>query len=250
MSAFARIGEILDRRVKALDVSEQFTDLGARLAVAKEALARLMELLEKVEDVDERLLILQEIKRLSEQIESTESTLATLKNLVDYYTITIELEPILEASHVTVNRSPFPWVRDLAAHRTTIEEGVDEISMKLPADFVLFEKDDVYRAQAADTTVIRAGVVDNEPRGDNDFWVDAVEHEMIGRGEVNLSSEDAGKVSYTVYKNEDVQPRYYLVGVYAVGEDLYVVEVFFPNEEAYEAHRDAVIEALGTLEVK
>ncbi|HUT77219.1 MAG TPA: DUF4349 domain-containing protein, partial [Polyangia bacterium] len=83
LDTFARVGELLGRRVKALDVSEQFTDLGARLAVAREARVRLLNLLERVTDVDERLLILREVKRLSELIESYESTLATLQNLVD-----------------------------------------------------------------------------------------------------------------------------------------------------------------------
>jgi hypothetical protein len=250
MTEFAALGELLERRIKALDVTEQFTDLGARLAVAKEARNRLVALLEKTEDVEERLRILQEVKRLSEQIETIESTLATLQNLVDYFTITIELEPVLEDTGAAQHTSPFAWIRDLAAHLTTIYDGADEIGLKLPDGFVLFEKDDVYRAQSADTTVIRGGVVDNEPRGDDAYWIKAVRYEMEGRGEKVVREGESGPVSYAIFKSEDVQPRWYLVGVVARGEDLYVLEVFFPDEEAFLAHEEAVIKALATFEVK
>jgi len=250
MAEFAALGELLDRRIQALDVTEQFTDLGARLAVAKEARNRLVALLAKTEDVEERLRILQEVKRLSEQIETIESTLATLKNLVDYFTITIELEPVIEDVGGQQHTSPFAWIRELSAHLTTIFEGVDEFALTLPQGFVLFEKDDVYRAQSADTTVIRGGVVDNEPRGDNAYWMKAVEHEMKGRAEKTVAAGDAGPVKYAIFESEDVQPRFYLVGVVAHGEDLYVLEVFFPDKEAFEDHKDAVVKALATFEVK
>jgi hypothetical protein len=250
MAEFAEIGELLERRVKALDVTEQFTDLGARLAVAKEAQGRLIALLAKTEDVEERLRILQEVKRLSEQIELIESTLATLQNLVDYFTITIELEPIMEDTGGDLHRSPFGWLRGIEAHVTTLYDGKDEFALDLPPGFVLFEKDDVYRAQAADTTVIRGAVVDNEPRGDNAYWIKAVHHEMEGRAEKLEAEGASGPVAYKLYRSEDVQPRFYLVGVVAHGEDLYVLEVFFPNEEALAAHKETVIEALATFEVK
>ncbi len=250
MATFAGIGELLDRRIKASDVTAQFTDLGSRLAVAREARERLLRLLETVEDVEERLRILQEIKRLSEQIESIESTLAALKNLVDYFTITIELKPVLEDSGGPAHRSPFAWVRDLVAHRTSIYDGKDDFSLRLPPDFVLFEKDDEYRAQAADTTVIRGGVVDNEPLGNNAFWADAVHHEMEGRAEKLVAEGDAGPMTYRLYRSEDVMPRYYLVAVSVDGDDLYIVEVFYPNEDAYKAHHEKIIESLATFEVE
>jgi len=250
MAQFAKLGELLERRIKALDVTEQFTDQGARLAVAKEAQSRLIALLAKTEDVEERLRILQEVKRLSEQIELIESTLATLQNLVDYFTIIIELEPIMEDTGGDLHRSPFDWIRGLEAHVTTLYDGKDEFELTLPPGFVLFEKDDVYRAQSADTTVIRGAVVDNEPLGDNAYWIKAVHHEMVGRAEKLEAEGDSGPVSYKLYKSEDVQPRYYLVGVAARGEDLYVIEVFFPNEEALTTHKDAVIKALATFEVQ
>jgi hypothetical protein len=248
LDTFSRVGELLGRRVKALDVSEQFTDLGARLAVAREARMRLLALLERVTDVDERLQILREVKRLSELIESYESTLATLRNLVDYFTITIELVPIMDDRAIDTHSSPFPWVRALAAHLASIEDGKNEFA--LPPGFVLFDEDDCYRAQAADTTIIRGGVVDNEPLGDSAFWADAVNHELHGRAETIEDQGVSGAIHYRVFRSDDVQPRYYLVGVAAREGDVHVIEVFYPDEESYAAHHQAMVAALATFEVR
>ena len=124
--------------MKALDVTQQFTDLTARLVVAKDTRERLLVLLEKTTHPEERRRILQEVKRLTEQIESMSPTLATLQNLVDFYTITLELEPVLDNAGAQTSRSPFSWVRSLAPHLQTIGEGRDEIEMTLPDGFVLF----------------------------------------------------------------------------------------------------------------
>lgn len=247
MGTFAAVGEVLDRRVKALDVTSQFTDLTARLAVARESRERLLVLLAEVTDVEERLRIVQEVKRLTEQIESMESTLATLENLVSYFTITIELQPVLDERRQIAHVSPFPWVRALSAHSASLGEGKDDFTLALPRGFVQFTEDDAFRAQAADTTTLRAAVVDNEPAGDSAFWVAAIEHEMDGRDEELVAKKDAGSLAVRVYRNKDVEPRYYLLGVYALGERLFVVEVFFPTEEAWRAHEGEVMQALTTF---
>lgn len=247
MDRFAALGDVLSRRVRALDVSQQFTDLGARLLVAREARARLLELLEQTEDVEERLQILQEIKRLTEQLEMLQSRLGALRSLVDYFTITIELRPILDSSEKSVHRSAFEWVRSLRAHRMTIDDGKDEIAIELPKGFVFFDDDDAFRAQAADTTVIRAGRVENEPAGDGKFWSDAIHFEMDGRDEELLASGTAGPLHYRLYRSKDLRPRDYLIAVAPYGEDLYVVEVYYPGEKAFEAHHEAVLKALATF---
>ena len=78
----------------------------------------------------------------------------------------------------------------------------------------------------------------------------AVHHEMDGRDEALVTKGVGGPLTWRVYRNKDLRPRYWLIGLHAVGEDLFVVEVFFPNEDAWKAHKDAVIAALATFEVK
>ena len=249
MGRFAAAGETLDRRVKAVDVSRQFTDLEGRLQVAIQARGRLLQLLDKVKNTDERLQILEEIKRLTELIETAEGTLAALHNLANFFTITIDVEPVVADGGQIVHRSPFDWIRNLTAHLVTLTEGKKRIKMTMPRGFVLFEEDDVFRAQAADTSLLRVAQIKNEPRGDAGFWANAVQHEMEGRDEELVETKTVGALQVRVWRNKDVRPRYYLVGAVIAGDWLYVVELFMPNDTAWNLHKDAVWQALATLEV-
>ena len=249
MNTFAGVGELLDRQIRALDVTEQFTDLQSRLDVARQTRERLLVLLAQVNDVEERLRIIQEVKRLTELIESVESTLATLENLVAYYTITIELVPILDEGRQVAHVSPFPWIRWLTAHEATLSGGKDTFAVALPRGFVQFTQDESFRAQAADTTTLRAASIPNEPAGDAAFWIAAIEHEMDGRDEELVASDGAGILALRVFRNKDVQPRYYQLGVATEGDRLFVVEAFYPSEEAWHAHGGEVTAALASFRV-
>jgi hypothetical protein len=249
MDTFATVGEVLDRSVRAIDVTEQFTDVAGRLEVARAARERLLALLAQATDVEERLRIVQEVKRLTELVESMESTLATLENLVAYYTITIELVPVLDQGQQVPHVSPFPWVRGLTAHHATLRGGRDDVEVNLPRGFVQFTEDEGFRAQAADTTTLRAAEVPNEPLGDAAFWMAAIEHEMDGRDEELVARDQAGVLALRTFRDKDVQPRVYQIGVAVDGDRLFVVEAFFPTEEAWRTHGAAVTAALSSFRV-
>lgn len=243
MNTLAEVGDVLARQVKALDVTAQFLDLEGRLAVASRTRDRLLTLLESARDTDERLRILEEIKRLTEQIESMSSRLATLQNLVAYYTITIELEPITAENRVVVHRSPFAWIRRMAAHYEALPE-TDDAAIPVPAGFVRIESADGWQARASDTSVLRISEVDNEPRGDAAWWAAAIRHELEGRDEEITAAGAAGGLHWMIAREKDVEPRGWLVGVATKGDDLYVVEGFFPDPAALDRHRAAVLAAL------
>jgi hypothetical protein len=129
-------------------------------------------------------------------------------------------------------------------------DGANQFELALPSDFVLFTEDDDYRAQSADTTILRGGVVKNDPEGTNLFWINALKFEMEGRGEILVQADKAGSMDYLLYRNDDVAPRWYLVAVSVQGEDVYVLEVFYPNEDAFKEHHDDMVKSLGTFKVK
>ncbi len=249
MDTFSQLGDVLSREISAVEVTEQFTDLNSRLAVARDTRERLLALLNRITEPRERLQVLEEIKRLSEQIESITSTLATLQNLLDYFTITIDLTPILQDETTVRHQSPFPWIRELSAHRATLTGAMGRVQMTLPDDFVFFSEAADYRAQAADTTVLRGGVVANDPAGNNRFWSDSIAYEMKGRGETLVTHGQKGKVTWQIFRDTSLQPRLYLTGVCVVEDELFVLEVFFPNEAAYERHQEKLLNALATFEV-
>lgn len=250
MARFASAGEVLDRRVKAVDVTRQFSDIESRLQVAREARQRLLLLLERVKDTEERLQILEQIKRLTEHIETAESSLATLRNFANFFTITIDVEAIVADQGKVEHRSPFGWVRGLLPHLVTLTKGKSDVKMAMPKGFVLFEEDSVFRAQAADTSLLRVGREDNEPVGDATFWSAAIHHEMEGRDEELVDQRSAGPLQVRIYRNKDLRPRYYAVGVAVVGKYVYVVEAFLPSDQAWTAHRDALWQSFATFEAR
>lgn len=256
MQKFSELGIVLQRTVQAVDVSRQVTDLDARLAVATQARARLLELLKTVKDVEERLQVLEEIKRLTETMETMQSSLATLRNLTSYFTITIDFESLAASGAAPSHASPFEWVRNLRAHLVTLESGHNQVSLTLPFGFVLFEKTrvlrggGVWRAQASDTSMLRASKVDNDPKGDALFWAKAVAFELDGRDEQLVESSRQGQLEVRVYKNKDARPRWWLVATTTAGDDAWVVEAFFPTEAAWKLRGKGVIDALKTFEVK
>ncbi len=250
MATFAALGDVLARRIQALDVSAQFTDLDARLAVATEARDRLLALLETQRDVNERLRIVQEIKRLSERIEALESTLGTLHNLVAYYTITLDLVATEHQGRATSHQSPFPWVRGLVAHRITLWQGKNAVALPVARGFVRFDKAKSWHARAADTAMIRAARLTNEPEGNTAFWSAAVSYELNGRGEIKLGEGEEGAVHWSVWRNRDVQPRVWLVAVRVEGDKLLVAEGFFPTLPSWQRHKQAVFTAFKTLRLR
>lgn len=249
MLKFAELGEVLQRTVQAVDVTRQVTDLDARMGIAVQSRARLLELLKTVKDVEERLQILEEIKRLTELIETMQSSLATLRNLTNFFTITIDFEALVNGNAVISHASPFEWIRGLQAHRVTLDRGRGSVKMALPAGFVLFDDRGAWRAQASDTSMLRAAKVDNDPKGDALFWAKAVEFELDGRDEALVDSSKRGLLEVRVFKNKDPRPRWWLVATTTVGDDAWVVEAFFPDETAYKAHITAVLSALTTFGV-
>jgi hypothetical protein len=249
MEAFAQVGTQLERTVQAADVSAEYFDLSARLHVYEAAKNRLLHLLETTKDIKERLYILQELKRISSQIETLQARLTTLKNLVDYYTITLELEPIVSPQISEAPPSPFAWIRHLKAHQTTLDEGGKSVSMTLPTQFVRFAKSKHFRAQTADTTMLRAGRTANDPQGTPSWWLCALHRDLSERGETLEAEGTAGVLHWHMYRNDAPQPRHWLVALYTQGRHLWVVEVFYPTTEAYEAHHESVLRALQTFQV-
>lgn len=245
------VGELLDRRIQAADVGRQYLDTEARLHVAVQARQRLLALLEKVRNHDERLRVLEQIKRLTETIEVAEASLAAMRHMVEYFTLTVELQAMVSSTTTGIpHRSPFAWIRALNPYAQTLSGPRTLVSLRAPQGFVLFDQQEQWRAQAADTSVLRAGRVANEPQGDAAFWSAAIHHELDGRDEELVDQRSLGRVHLRVYRNKDLRPRYFVVAVTVVDHAVWVVEGLLPDEAAWTRHRDALLQSIATLEVQ
>ena len=108
--------DVLGKSIETYDVTEFYQDLTSRLRISERTRARLYTLLEKTTDVKERLKILKEIRRLSEEIETIKMTLKTIERLISFSRITIQLEQRLaDISYEDKGTIPFSWIAEPAS---------------------------------------------------------------------------------------------------------------------------------------
>ena len=114
------LGVVAHRELEALDVTEEYVDLEARLKSAMAVRARLEGLLAKAEDVKAALAVEKELSRVGEEIERLQAKLELLKNRVAYSTITVAFERVARVtSSVRVYNLPFAWLKELDPNRLT-----------------------------------------------------------------------------------------------------------------------------------
>ncbi|MCA9063656.1 MAG: DUF4349 domain-containing protein [Planctomycetaceae bacterium] len=89
------------RQISALDVTEQYVDLKARLDVKKDTENRHRQLLNNAENVAEVLAIEKELARLRAEIESMEAQFRVLQSRVSFSTLTMQFcEPLSPTGHI------------------------------------------------------------------------------------------------------------------------------------------------------
>lgn len=243
------IGDVLDAYEETVDVTEFYSDLEARLEIATETRARLYDLLERTEDVEERIKILQEIRRLSEEIERINLTFEVLKEHISFSRITLRLVSRLDYAAGPREEVPFPWVDDLHPLYPAAKRFNGSVKGELPDMFALFKKDKYYHAETAEGIRLRISTIANKPRGDAGFWQQALEYHLSPRFAKTVP-EEYGGISGVVLTSKDVKPYIYIVGVKPDGRKLHIIEVFFPSAGLYSDHYEAVAESLREITVK
>lgn len=112
LASIAQLGEVVDRAVKASDVTEQLLELDIRLDNARRARERLLAHLEKSEKMEDTLRIEAELARVTTEIEQLEGKLRYLRSQVAMSTIRVEFNspaPLSESDAGALG-VPFEWV--------------------------------------------------------------------------------------------------------------------------------------------
>jgi len=175
--AFAGLGAVVHRRVDALDVTEEVTDLELRLKNAQALRDRYAALLEKAEKVEDILAIERELAKVTETIERIEGQLQARRTEISMSRITLRLDPV-KTGPVSGARSPFPWVRDVGVEELPVYRSdrarSSRLDWELPSGFA-----DMGRVN--DTSIIAWGYApegirvvvrrfEHEPEADRAFW--------------------------------------------------------------------------------
>ena len=242
-------GELLYKSIETFDVSDYFRDQEMRLRTAERSRERLYTLLQRTDDVEQRLEILREIKRLSEEIEGIRLRLESLERQISFSRITVELIPRLPVEEIRKEDIPFAWIASLEPVYGSLSRLRGRARLSLGEDFAILEEHRVFRAESSDGTRVRIGSTRNQPQGDEEFWQQALLHHLEPFYK-QAEPLEAGSLKGVLFTSKDRNPFAYLVTVAAEGGRLYVVEVFFPDLEAKVQHLADIREALDSLEVR
>jgi hypothetical protein len=243
----SEFGEVRSRSIETADVTDQFLDLERRIEIARATRDRLYALLEETDDVDERVAILREIRRLTEQIENLESARDVMAGQIAMSRITVRLTPRIDEAAQLRNGIPFQWIARLDPLRMTTQPRRNDFSIRLPDDYALLETGKRVRAESAEGTRFRLGVVNNDPRGDTAFWRRALEFHLGGLYR-DAEPVETGDFEGVIYTSKDIEPYQYLVAVRSRGSLVQVVEVFFPDRDARERRLDGILQVLGGMQ--
>lgn len=243
LSRVEALGRVRARSVTTTDVTDQYADLERRIQIAERSRARLQELLKQTEDADERVAVLREIRRLTEQIERLRAALSSLSNLIAYSRIDVELVPRI--SDISDRRAaiPFPWIASLDPLVASTRPARRKIAASLPADYATFSTGKLVRAEAADGTRVRIGATENQPAGDTEFWSEALALHL-GPLYSDVREKNAGEFRGALFRSGGSGSFSYLVMIRAEGDELIVAEVFFPDSAAEESRIDSVLASI------
>jgi hypothetical protein len=246
-AAVLKLGEVTGKAVETYDVSDTLRDQETRLSLSERARERLYQLLERTSDVQERLAILREIRRLTEEIEQVRVSLELLKNQIALSRITVELQARRPEGEARQAGIPFPWIAALQPLYPSLPKSAGKAVPKLSDDFAVFAKEKRFRAESPEGTRVRIGTTGNVPRGDEGFWQKAL---LFHLGPRFRSAEalEQGAFRGVLFTSKDAKPYSYLVAVRVKGELLYVFEAFFPDPDALDLRLGTVQEALGGLQ--
>jgi len=241
--------EVISKSIETYDVTESFKDIEGRLEVAKKTRERLYSLLEKTDNVKEKLKILQEIRRLTEEIEHINSTLEVLKNQISYSRITIDLSPRFNEEQYSRQEIPFSWIAMLNPLYNSLDSSVKNITLELDDNFAVFDKEKHFIAESSDGTIVRIGKTDNRPEGDLLFWQKALSYHLSPFYK-NTVLMDIDTVKTVLFESKDKNSYFYLVGIYLKNEFIYVLEVFFPHKDSVDENLEGIKDSLRSFEIQ
>lgn len=253
MEYLQNLGSVSYKSVETADVTEFYSDLSTRLDIAEKTRERYYALLEKTEDVEERLRILREIRRLTEEIERMNLVLQGIDQQIAFSRITITLEPRLSNESALRQDIPFWWMGQLNPLYVALDRLEKNVIIDLGDSFAVFERkwlsDDHYYAESSDGVRVKIGQTDNDPEGGPEFWQNALIHHL---GPIYAEAEtvNLGSLNCVLFTSKDTEPFYYLVGLYTTTDDIIVVEVFFPDDKAKKDNYPSIEKALTDMKVE
>lgn len=178
LDGLASLGSVTHRVIKAEEASERVVDLESRLRSLHALRDRLIEMVDRAENIKHALEVQQELARVIDQIELINGRLRLTKQQIAYATIDLTISPTPAELRLTPG-IPVAWVRELgsvfsqrsAIDVTTPRRLRDGVNIDLPDGFITMSQENyVTHAIDANGVQIRVRKHKNFDGGSTKFW--------------------------------------------------------------------------------
>lgn len=241
------LGDVLDKSLTAQDVTEAYASLDLRLRTARASRERLQKLLAKATEEEDKLRILQQIRRLTEQIDDLEMRTEVLARLASFSRITVELVPRDAFAHANARAelAGFEWIARLSPFSRALQAEGNKYVLPVPDGLVKLDDRGVFSAESADGAAFWASRHKMIVDGTATFWANAVEARLADEfAEAERSIVGPFEVLRFVEPSDD--PYVYVVALRTEGRRLFVVEAYYPTTAQEDRYRQAVEQALSS----
>jgi hypothetical protein len=244
VSAVEKTGEVVDRQLKANDVTEEMRDLHIRLDNAEKLRQRLLDILAKSQKVEDAIKVETELARVSEQIDQAKGRIRYLESQIAMSTIRVDFNAAAKSNRNSNNPLlPFAWIDELGSGLVAgdVRQSVERVGLfgrgpkfKTPAGFVRYYEDkDHAEAMDGNGLLIRVRGSDNVDKAPLTFWSKLVRKSLVENRALSVDSEetiDGGKV-YVLRGKRDVAGKAvaYLLSLERTDKHVIVFEAWGPE---------------------
>jgi len=261
--ALAALGNVTQRVVKAEEASERVIDLESRLRSLHALRDRLIEMVNRADNIKHALDVQKELAKVIDQIELINGRLRLTKQQIAYATIDLTISPTPAEQRLTPG-IPIAWVRDLghvfrqrsAIDVTTPRRLRDGVSVNLPDGFIRYYQEN-YVTQAIDANGVQIRVRrhKNFEGGSGKFWEQLITRSLddnagltIGPAKpVTFERGNPGKLIAGKKTIAGETVRYMIaVGVASDEDYVYTLEAWGVAEH-FDAAEDEIKQAIASM---
>lgn len=244
LERIAQLGEVIDRGVRAEDITETLFELDIRIDNARRARERLLAHLEKSEKMEDTLRIEAELARVTVELEALEGRARFLRSQVAMSTIRVTFGRAPSAPRGGEGGLlPFEWIARLgdglvagSVEGRPRRPGLFASGPRFepPAQFIRYYSDrDTVEAMNADGVRIKLRREDNYDKGALAFWSKLARAELVRSRSLVVSSErELGEDRALVAGSREVAGvlHDYLLVIARTKDDVYTFEAWGPRE--------------------
>jgi len=239
-------GDVLQRSMTARDVTDAHFALDLRLRTARKTRDRLQQLLAKAEDENTKIALLKHIQRLTVDVDQMERQLKTLSRLANMSRLHVDAKSraVMVGAKDAVPIAGFAWIDRLSPFSRAVAQSGDFLKLPTPEGLVALSEREHLQAESADGVIFWTTRLDNRPEGTAAFWLDAIKERIASEfGEAETGQMGEYLILRLVSPSETSYT--YTLALRVEGDELHLVEIYYPSAEAETRHRPQIEAVLG-----